>query len=159
MISGDIKAQEVPSALDMLSKAQATGTLTISGESADACVAFERGRILYATSTSVPRLGEILLEQEFLSMAELDAALWVQRQDTEWKSMGTVFCDVNLVTHEIVEAALEAQITRVLGEVFAWTRGTFRFKEGAHECWPVIVPRCRQVEKYALRVALELSPG
>ena len=155
MISGDIHAQGVPAAFAMLGQAQGDGVLILRGELADARVAFQGGGIVHATSSRVPRLGEILTKQGVLSAAQLDAALWVQRQDPEWKFLGTVFREVELVTREQLEAALETQIASVLADVYGWTRGRFRFEAAEHDWSQVTLPVCRQVAKYELRIAMQ----
>jgi hypothetical protein len=153
-VSGTIERDELTTALRLVSRGRGTGVLTVSADYASACVAFEEGLILSASGTNLPRLGEILVEKGLVSPEKLDAALWVQRQDKQWRALGQVMVDVRLLQLPVVEAAIEEQIARVLDQLLRWNEGTFKFVEQAPARGALIVPPCRDLGQYEVKVAM-----
>jgi len=153
-VSGTIERDELTTALRLVSLGRGTGVLTVSADYASASVAFEGGLILSASGTNVPKLGEILVEKRLVSPEKLDAALWVQKQDKQWRALGQVMVDVRLLQFPVVEAAIEEQITRVIDQLLRWDHGTFKFVEQAPARGALVVPPCRDLGQYEVKVAL-----
>ena len=153
-VSGSIEHDELMTALRLVSRGRGTGVLTASTAYANASIGFEGGEILFANATSLPKFGEMLVEKGLVSREQLDAALWIQRQDKQWRALGLVILDVKLQSLAVLEAAIEEQITRVLDEVLRWDRGTFRFDERPPAKGALILPQCRDLGQYEVKVAL-----
>jgi hypothetical protein len=153
-VSGIIERDELATALRLVSRGRGTGVLVASTAYANASVAFRDGEILRAGSSAGPTLGDVLVEAGAVSREKLDAALWVQRQDKVWRPLGRVLLDVRLVPLSVVEAAVEAQITRVLDAILRWDRGTFRFEPGPPPPGDAVLPPCRDLGQYEVRIAI-----
>lgn len=156
-VSGTNEHQGLAMALELLTKATSTGVLRATEYSAEAQVAMRNGKVLYANCSGTPMLGQILVEMEILSQEELDAALWVQRQDNEWQPLGKVLSDVGAATAEALIEAIETQVTQVLENMLGWRGGRFEFDmdDCVHES--MLRPGCRSLQRYKLRLAIANS--
>jgi hypothetical protein len=153
-VSGIIERDELATALRLVSRGQGTGVLVASTAYANAQIGFLDGEVLWANSTMAPKLGELLVERGLVKRDKLDAALWIQKQDKEWRALGRVLVDVKLLARPVVELAIEAQITQVLDEMLRWDRGTFRFDAREPATCELILPPCRDLGQYELKVAM-----
>ena len=79
-VSGTLFKYELPTALELLSRAKSTGILTISGEKGIATVALREGGVLFASSHNTPRLGEFLVDKGIVDANDLEAVLKHQRR-------------------------------------------------------------------------------
>lgn len=160
-VSGVIEKDELSTALQLLSRGRATGVLVASASFANASVGFRDGEVLWASSTMGPRLGDVLVEKGLVTRDKLDAALWVQRQDKEWRALGHVVVDVKLVPRAAVEIAVEAQIVRVLDTIFRWDHGAFRFDPRPPVEGEIILPPSGDLGQLEIKVALlrQRAPG
>jgi hypothetical protein len=152
-ISGTIEHDELLTALRLVARGRRTGVLLVKTAYANASVAFEDGDVLWANTTTTPRLGELLVDRGLVKRDKLDAALWVQKQDREWRALGRVLLDVKLVSRAVVEIAVEAQILQVLDVILRWDTGAFRFEERPPESGARIPPSCRDLGQLELKVA------
>jgi len=153
-VSGTLFKYELPTALELLSRAKSTGILTITGDKGVATIAMVEGGVLFATSHSTPRLGEFLVEKGIVEEKDLDAVLKHQRRKKVSQLLGTILLDLGLVSREAAELGVEAQITAVLLDVLSWKDGEFRFEPTDLKYDKVIPPPCRQIGTYMLRVAM-----
>ncbi len=153
-VSGTLFKYELPTALELLSRARSTGILTITGERGVATIAMVEGGVLFASSHGTPRLGEFLVEKGIIEAKDLEAVLKLQRRKKVTQLMGTILMDLGLVSQEAAELGIEAQITQVLLDVLSWKDGEFRFEPTDLKWDKAIVPQCRQIGTYMLRVAM-----
>lgn len=153
-VSGVIEQDGLVTALRLVSRGKSTGVFTASTAYDTASIDFRDGEVLCARSTWTPRFGELLVEKGLVSAEKLDAALWVQRQDKEWRALGRVLVDVRLLSVAAVESAIEGQIARVLDEILRWDRGTFRFEQQPPTPGTLILPPCRDLGQYEVKVAM-----
>lgn len=153
-VSGSIEHDELMTALRLVSRGRGSGVLVASTAYTNASVGFEEGEILFANATSLPKFGEMLVEKGLVSTEKLDAALWIQKQDRQWRALGLVILDVRLQSLAVLEAAIEEQITRVLDEILRWDRGTFRFDTRPPAKGALILPKCRDLGHYEVKVAM-----
>jgi len=153
-VSGIIEHDELSTALHLLSRGRSTGVLVASTAYENAQIGFRDGEILWANSTIGPKLGDLLVEKGLVARDKLDAALWVQRQDNEWRALGRVLVDVKLLSEAAVERAVEAQITRILDQVLRWEHGTFHFDVRPPVTGKLILPPCRDLGQLEIKVAM-----
>ncbi len=153
-ISGTLFKYELPTALELLSRARSTGILTITGEKGVATIAMVEGGVLFASSHGALRLGEFLVEKGIVEQKDLEAVLKLQRRKKVTQLLGTILLDLGLVSQEAAELGIEAQITQVLLDVLSWKDGEFRFEPTDMKWDKAVVPQCRQVGTYMLRVAM-----
>jgi hypothetical protein len=152
--SGTLFKYELPTALELLSRAKSTGILTITGEKGVATIAMVEGGVLFASSHNTPRLGEYLVEKGIVEQTDLDAALRHQRRKKVTQLLGTILTDLGLVSKEAAELGIEEQITQVLLEVLEWKDGEFRFEPTEMKWDKAVVPQSRQIGAYMLKVAM-----
>jgi hypothetical protein len=153
-VSGTLFKYELPTALELLSRARSTGILTITGEKGVATIAMVEGGVLFASSHAAPRLGEFLVDKGIVEQKDLEAVLKLQRRKKVSQLLGTILMDLGLVSREAAELGIEAQITQVLLDVLSWKDGEFRFEPTEMKWDKAVVPQCRQVGTYMLRVAM-----
>ena len=80
--------------------------------------------------------------------------LKLQRRKKVSQLLGTILMDLGLVSQEAAELGIEAQITQVLLDVLSWKDGEFRFEPTDMKWDKAVVPQCRQIGTYMLRVAM-----
>jgi hypothetical protein len=153
-VSGVIERDELSTALGLLGRGRSTGVFTAATAYANASIGFRDGEVLWANSTVTPKLGDLLVERGLVRRDRLDAALWVQKRDRDWRALGRVLVDVKLLPQQVVEMAIEAQIVRVLDEILRWDRGTFRFDARPPESGDLIPPPCRDLGQLEVKVAM-----
>ena len=153
-VSGTLFKYELPTALELLSRARSTGILTITGEKGVATIAMVEGGVLFASSHGTPRLGEFLVEKGIVEQKDLEAVLKLQRRKKVSQLLGTILMDLGLVSQEAAELGIESQITQVLLDVLSWRDGEFRFEPTDMKWDKAVVPQCRQIGTYMLRVAM-----
>jgi len=153
-VSGTLFKYELPTALELLSRARSTGILTITGEKGVATIAMVEGGVLFASSHGTPRLGEFLVEKGIIEAKDLEAVLKLQRRKKVSQLVGTILMDLGLVSQEAAELGIEAQITQVLLDVLSWRDGEFRFEPTDLKWDKAVVPQARQIGTYMLRVAM-----
>lgn len=153
-VSGTIARDELGTALRLVARGKSTGVFLASTAYGKASIGFRDGEIVYANSTLSGTLGDMLVEKKLVGREKLDAALWIQKQDKEWRALGRVLLDVRLLTLEQVEQAIEAQIARVLDDLLRWDNGSFRFEHRPPEKGAMVLPPCRDLGQYEVRIAL-----
>jgi len=153
-VSGTLFKYELPTALELLSRAKSTGILTISGDRGVATIALVEGGVLFASSHNTPRLGEYLVEKGIVDEKDLEAVLKHQRRKKVAQLLGTILLELGLVSKEAAELGIEAQITQVLLDVLSWKEGEFRFEPSEMQWDKAVAPSCRQIGTYMLRVAM-----
>jgi hypothetical protein len=153
-VSGIIEQNGLATALQLVSRGRSSGVFVANTAYATASIEFREGEIFLANSTMTSKLGELIVKKGLVSSEKLDAALWVQRQDKEWRALGRVLVDVRLLQEATVQSVIEEQIARVLDEVLRWDQGTFRFERRPPSNGVLIVPQCRDLGQYEVKVAM-----
>ncbi|HEX5138759.1 MAG TPA: DUF4388 domain-containing protein [Planctomycetota bacterium] len=153
-LSGRIEHGELLTALRLVSRGRGTGAVVVFTAYATATVAFEEGGVLWANATTTPKFGDLLVEKGLVKRDKLDAALWVQRQDREWRPIGRVLVDVKVLSEEVVALAVEAQVVRVLSEILGWERGSFRFEDRPPAGDGPVRPASQDLDRLEIKVAM-----
>lgn len=153
-VSGNLEHGELLTGLRLLNRGRETGALLASSAYANASIGLLDGQVMWANSTETLKLGEVLIDKGLLKRDKLDAALWVQKQDKQWRPLGQVLVDVKVLSPQVIELALEAQIVLVLTEVLGWQRGSFRFERRPPPESQLIHPACTDLGKLELKVAV-----
>ena len=153
-VSGNVERDELTTALRLLARGRSTGVLVASTAFAKAQIGLRDGDLLWASSTMGPKLGEVIVDRGLVRRDKLDAALWVQKQDKDWRALGQVLVDVKLLDLAVVQMAIDAQLTQVLEETLRWDRGTFRFEHRPPDRGDLILPPCRDLGQIEVRIAM-----
>ena len=118
----------VPDILQILSLSKKTGKLTLSRLGNSAEILFKNGMVISAISDSTRHtLSNILISQKRLSESALMAALELQHLSSDNKRLGAILIEKGIVTREVLQEALRAQIEQVMSEFLGWETGFFRF--------------------------------
>ena len=105
-----------------------TGILHVSRGPVDRTLSIAEGRVIFATSTNPnDRLGETLLRQSKITLAQLEQALSLQLNG---KRLGTLMVESGVLEPEDLVAAVVGQIKAIVLDLLTWTRAEYRFEEG-----------------------------
>ncbi|MGH7473731.1 MAG: DUF4388 domain-containing protein, partial [Candidatus Methylomirabilales bacterium] len=118
----------VPDILQILSLSKKTGKLTLSRLGNSAEILFKNGMVISAISDSTRHtLSNILISEKRLSESALMAALELQHLSSDNKRLGAILIEKGIITREVLQEALRAQIEQVMSEFLGWESGFFRF--------------------------------
>lgn len=118
----------LPAALQMLGRARVAGILTVTGTAGTATFQLQDGNVLWASSNTVPRLGETLVKRGFITQDVLDNALRLQKRKRVSQPLIKVLHEWDLLSREVAEAEIIGQLTRVIANVLGWDDGTLRIE-------------------------------
>lgn len=119
----------VPDILQLLSRSQKTGKLTLSGLRGHGEVLFKAGKIIHAAVNGAPNtLGHILVSRNLLSQEDLMIALELQNLSPQWKRLGAILIEQGFITHAVLGEAIRDQIKDAIFEFLTWETGYFRFE-------------------------------
>ena len=106
-----------------------TAILTLTDETTEKAIYIQSGTPTFATSNDRDdRLGQIFLKAGLVSLENLMLAL--ERSVRVKKRLGTVLVEMDLIeAHDLVEGVL-TQVRNVIGSLFLWTRGRYRYAPG-----------------------------
>lgn len=128
-LAGTLEELPFPDLLDMISLAEKTGRLTLTATNAEGMIVFRGGRIIYASSNSAREaFGNILVCMRLVDEATLRKALVRQHHSREERRLGRILVEMGALKLEDIEGVVQHQVERVLGELFAWREGFFKFE-------------------------------
>lgn len=129
-LSGDLAVFHPAEVLQLVQLAQASGCLVLEREGESVRVWFERGRLSAARSSrGGVRTGEILVHRGAISRDACDEALAAQAR-VPGRPVGALLTERG-VPPEVVAAAVQEALRRVLFGVVLWRHGRFAFQPGA----------------------------
>ena len=115
--------------LQIVSLSKKSGTLTLRTGKASGTVTFMDGQVVRATSTQFPEaIGQLLIKADIITLQQLDAALELQRSETDKRLLGAILNDIFRISAEQVEKVASRQIEKIVYSFFAWDSGTFHFQ-------------------------------
>lgn len=139
-LAGTLEELPLSDLLDMLSLAEKSGRLTLMATSAEGMIVFRKGRIIYAASNSAREaFGNILVCMRLIDEVTLKKALVKQHHSREERRLGRILVEMGALKLEDIESVVQHQVERVLGELFAWREGFFKFE-------PMEIPDHGEVE-------------
>jgi hypothetical protein len=141
-------------ALRLMSQAQASGVVTLTGDAGEAHIVLVGGAVLHATSTATPKFGEALVARGVVTKDVLEDALRHQRRKKVKQPLGTILAELGVVSKAVAESEIEMQIIRVLVDAFSWQGCTLRYEPAQVNAKHVIFPESCQLETLLARIAL-----
>ena len=106
-----------------------TGVLTLTGDTVEKSIFIRKGRPIFASSTDRDdRLGQVLFKAGKVSLEGLLTA--VERALAEQKRLGGVLVEMQLIEPLDLVEGVRPQVRDILGRLFLWTRGRFRYMPG-----------------------------
>jgi tetratricopeptide (TPR) repeat protein len=129
-VKGSLTQVPFPKVLNFINQAGKSGILALSQGKRKVHIHFDRGEIVYVTSSYFPEmsLGEYLVKEGKITQEVREQSIENTRQDKV--KQGTYLVEKGFISpHELYEA-LHNQVTRKLFKLFSWTDGEFFFREG-----------------------------
>jgi hypothetical protein len=139
-LAGTLDELALPDILQIISLAEKTGRLSLTTRDAEGMIVFRRGRIIYASSNSAREaFGCILVGMKLIDEPTLRKALIRQHRSHEERRLGRILVELGALREEDLERVVQRQVERVVGELFTWHDGFFKFE-------PMEIPDCGEVE-------------
>ncbi|MGE5235326.1 MAG: DUF4388 domain-containing protein [Acidobacteriota bacterium] len=139
-LAGTLDELALPDILQIISLAEKTGRLSLTTRDAEGLIVFRRGRIIYASSNAAREaFGCILVGMKLIDEATLRKALIRQHRSHEERRLGRILVEVGALSEEDLERVVQRQVEKVVGELFTWSDGFFKFE-------PLEIPDCGEVE-------------
>ncbi len=130
-LDGKLGYQEISDLLNLVEKSSKSGILTISNDRNSACMFFNRGKLVRASSDKISdRIGEVLLNHGVISQEEIEQALEIQKNEERRRRLGTIFSVELGVEDAAIQSALTTQFKAIVFEVLSWEEGRFNFEFG-----------------------------
>jgi hypothetical protein len=128
-LSGNLQTMLPGDLLQWLSLGQKTGTLVISNGDVEKKIFFRKGRVISSASNS-PReyLGQFLMSHGYLTEAELDKAMEVQRQSSIL--LGKILVMVDVISEQDLQRLMRLKAEEGIYDIFLWNDGEFYFLDG-----------------------------
>jgi len=127
-IAGDLADLGTADLLFLIRMRGMTGELLLQRGDEDACLVFEQGRLIRATSSAVSqRLGELLVHLGRLTEPQLAQALADQVRDPALRPLGARLVEQGLISDADLADVLTCQAEEILYRALAWQDGTFTF--------------------------------
>ncbi len=126
---GKLEDLAAPDLLSAISNGRKTGKLTVTRADGFVVVVFRLGSIIYASSDLAREtLGGLLVAKAEISDETLTQALEQQHRFKETRRLGRILLDMDAVKVEVLKEALRQQSETVLGQLFQWESGFFKFE-------------------------------
>ena len=127
--SGSLAERDFPTLLQDLHEHRATGFLTLTHAGVGRSIAFQDGRMVFASSSSPDdRMGPLLLRKGRITLRQLTSAA---AGVTAGRRLGAVLVDQEVLTGRDLIAAVVEHTQEIIYGAFAWTEGQYRLQEGA----------------------------
>ncbi len=129
-LQGKLEKFDFSDILQMLSSTGRSGKLALTQRAGQGVLVLRRGRVIYASSSSVREtLGNMLLCKGLITDDELQRGLDLQRQADEERRLGTILVEEGLLSQEQLKLVVREQVEKVVVEMLSWHSGYFRFDE------------------------------
>lgn len=126
--AGRLEGVALPDLLWALCRAGKTGVVRFQDKQSETKVYLESGCIVFAGSTRPDdRLGEQLLRQGRISLAQLESA--VQRI-AAGKRIGTLLVESGALSAQHLVDGVLTQVRKIVLDLFEWEEGEYHFEEG-----------------------------
>ena len=132
MLRGDLSSFSLGEIFQSLAINNHTGTLRISSRTQpEKLIFFSHGEISLFSHGSGEglRIGEVLVRQGTITVAQLEDALAQQKKEREL--LGRILLKAGNVTEEDLRQALATKIQEEIYDLFLWTEGVFEFHMGS----------------------------
>lgn len=128
-LTGNLEDLALPDILQIVSLSKRTGILTVESVAGRGVVIFKNGLVMSAISPSKNRktLGQILLEQKFISAEDLQKALEYQK-NIKYEPLGSILLKQNLITYETLQRIVKSQIYEAIYDLLNFKDGNFSFE-------------------------------
>lgn len=126
--AGRLEGAGLPDLLWALCRAQKTGVLRLNRKQVEKSIYLDRGHIVFAASNQQDdRLGELLLRQGRIGLADLEQAV---SNLGNGKRIGTLLVENDALSSDQLVDGVLSQVRRIVLDLFDWESGEYQFDEG-----------------------------
>jgi hypothetical protein len=156
---GSLGEIDLPTALQVFGRARRSGMLSVEGEGCSALIVLDDGRVLFASSDRVARIGERFVDQGLVTEEQLAQVLHMQRRKRTRRLIGCLLTDLGFVTPEQAASTVEDHIVAVLADTIAWPRAHVHFDECEGSEDVPIPPGRGDVDTLLMRAMVQGTPA
>ncbi len=125
---GKLDQFRITDLLQILATTGKSGRLSLTCREGQGVIAFRRGKIIYAaTSSARETLGNLLLCQKLVGEEALVRAVEAQESSSEDRRLGTILVESGELPQSELERVIRDQVERVIAEFLTWDAGYFKF--------------------------------
>lgn len=129
LLAGNLMFVPLPDIMLLLANNRKSGSLFCQNVGVSKVLEFDGGKIVFARSTlAEDRLGAYLVSHRIVTEAQLRRA---EPSVGDQERLGKALVRVGLLTADSLREHVRGQVTEIIYSLFAWTRGSFEFREGA----------------------------
>ncbi len=129
LLAGKIEGISVPDLLWAFSRLRKTGTLRVTRNAVRKTIYFQEGQVVFAASSDPDdRLGELLLRERLVTLAQLEDAL---TRLSLGKRIGTILVEAGYLEPEQLVRGVLLQVRTIITDLFSWEDGEYEFEEGS----------------------------
>jgi Domain of unknown function (DUF4388) len=130
VLQGRLEELTLIDVLQVLGLGRKSGFLMLkTPQGDDGVIVFRKGLIWQALGVVQKSLGELLVEQNDITAAELQAA-WTRQARNPEKRLGDILVEQGVLTRDAVEDCVKMQIARSIEEFLSWSHAEFTFHAG-----------------------------
>ncbi len=127
-ISGRLQDLSFADLLEFIASGRRAGILSVITGVQTARLVFVDGRLVYASSDQLPRLGACLVEKDLVLGDDVEQALQLQVRGGGRKPLGTLLLENHLISRDVLEQEVVEHIRRVIASLVGWEDGSWNFE-------------------------------
>jgi len=127
-LQGSISAIELNNIFQFLDYATLSGELRVVAEHNNASFFFQRGMLIFgALSVNQKRIGDLLIESNLISEAQLIQCLRIHSQHERRRRLGDIMVKKGFIEFDVLAEMLKKQAREAFFETLSWKKGMFYF--------------------------------
>lgn len=125
---GDLIDLPLQDILYVISSHGKSGLLTLTTQSHDISLRFDRGAVASVTTSDASlKIGQLLVAQGYVTEEQIEQALGLQSVNPDSARIGDLLIEVGYVTREQIQDAVNAQLEASIFRILVQSGGTFSF--------------------------------
>ena len=130
-LKGELTSIDFASILQLLSTVNKTGVLQVHQGQKKSAICLKDGQVIAASRNYGPQLGEILFDNNLISLKKLEKAL--KKSKTSGKHLGGVLLDLGYLDQKTLRRLIRQQVSETIQELMQWEGGAFHYRDYAIE--------------------------
>lgn len=132
-LQGNIATIELNNIFQFFDYASASGELRIVGETNNASFFFQKGMLIFgALSVNQKKIGDLLLESNLITAAQLSQCLEIHAQHGRRRRLGDILVRKGFIKFESLADMLKIQAREAFFTTLSWKKGMFFFYADQH---------------------------
>ncbi len=126
-LHGDLKDYSITQLLNLVNLSRKSGTLVVDGSAGVSRLAFDRGKLTYATvGNDVAALSKVLFQNRKISPGVFEFLRKFGPEPND-KEVGLYLVSGGFSTRDEITTLMEQHYSEQIRKLFAWSEGSFRF--------------------------------